>query len=153
MALLPSAAVDALLAGLDRGRFPEIARYPNCAIVNTHDPAATALGSASGLADKYYVLKAQLSAARTDQRPWTEYRQLQASLLGSRWFALGRLLGRVQPIVRAGGKTAPEKVAVLRQRISSSGWLRFGKRLGVASAARLLMLGTPLPEKPGARLV
>ena len=141
MALLPPAAVEALLAGLDSTRFPEIAQFPNRAIVNAHDPAAPALGPTSGLADKFYVLKGQLSAARTDQRPWTEYRQIQSALLGSRWFALGRLLGYVQPIVRAGGKTAPEKLAVLRQRITDSCWLRLGRKLGIPSASRLLKLG------------
>ena len=149
MALLPPAAVEALLTSLDAARFPEIAQYPNRAIVNAHDPAAPALGPTSGLADKFYLLKGQLSAARTDQRPWTEYRQIQTALLGSRWFALGRLVGYVQPVVRAGGKTAPEKLAVIRQRIAASGWLRLGKRLGIASAARLLALGQPLDETPG----
>ena len=146
MALLPPAAVQALLDGLDLQRFPEVAQYPNRAIVNAHDPAAPALGPTSGLADKFYVLKAQLSATRADLRPWTEYRQIQAALLASRWFALGRLLGCVRPIVRAGGKTAPEKLAILRQRIVASRWLKLGQRLNFSSAARLLSL-CRLPEK------
>ena len=140
VALLPPAAVEALLGGLDLERFPEIAQYPNRAIVNAHDPVAPNLGPTSGLADKFYVLKAQLSAARSDLRPWSEHRQIQAALLASRWFALGRLCGWVRPIVRAGGKTAPEKLAILRQRIAASGWLRLGRKIGVASAARLLSL-------------
>ena len=146
LSLLPASAVDALLTGLDGTRFPEIAQFPNRAIVNTHDPATPALGPTSGLAEKFYGLKAQLSAARTDQRPWTEYRQIQAALLGSRWFALGRLLGYTRPITRAGGKTASEKLAVLRIRIATSGWLRFGRKLGIASASRLLALGSSAGE-------
>ena len=140
MALLPPAAIDALLDGMDTARFPEITQYPNRAIVNTHDPAAPALGPTSGLADKFYGIKAQLTAIRTEQRPWTEYRQLQHALLASRWFAVGRVLGYVRPILRAGGKTAPEKLAVLRQRIAASQWLQLGKNLGVPSAKRLLAL-------------
>ena len=146
MALLPPAAVEALLAGLDTARFPEVTQYPNRAIVNTHGPAAPALGPISGLADKFYGLKAQLSALRTDQRPWTEYRQLQSALLASRWFALGQVFGAVRPVVRAGGKTAPEKLAVLRERIAASGWLQLGKRLGVSSAKRLLALSKAAEE-------
>lgn len=141
LTLLPPAAVDALLYSLDTAQFPELRQYPNRAIVNAHEPATPALGPTSGLADKFYALKAQLSAARTDLRPWHEYRQLQAALLGSRWFALGQLLGSVRPITKAGGKTAPEKVAILRERIAASRWLHLGRKLGVASAIHLLSLG------------
>ena len=146
MALLPPAAVEALLAGLDAAHFPEVTQYPNRALVNTHQPGTPGQGPIRGLADKFYGLKAQLSALRTDQRPWTEYRQLQSALLASRWFALGRVLGYVRPVVRAGGKTAPEKLAVLRDRIAASGWLRLGKRLGVPSAVRLLALSRAVEE-------
>ena len=93
LTLLPSQAVDALLAELDAARFPEVTQFPNRAIVNTHQENAPALGPTSGLADKFYALKAQLSAVRADQRPWTEHRQLQGALLASRWFSLGRMLG------------------------------------------------------------
>ena len=148
VALLPPAAIKALLDGLDATRFPEITQYPNRAIVNTHDSAAPALGPTSGLADKFYGIKAQLSALRTDQRPWTEYRQLQSALLASRWFALGQLLGYVRPILRAGGKTAPEKLTVLRRRIASSKWLRLGKWLGSTSATHLLILSHVAEDNP-----
>ncbi len=140
LALLPGKAVDALLAELDPGRFPEITQFPNRAIVNTHQPAWSALGPTSGLADKFYALKAQLSAARGDQRPWTEHRQLQAALLASRWFALGRLLGLVGAITRAGGKTGQEKLMILRERMAANRWLRLGQRLGIPSARTLLVL-------------
>ena len=146
LTLLPPPAVDALLGSLDAERFPEITQYPNRAIVNAHDPAAPGLGPTSGLADKFYALKTQLSASRADLRPWTEYRQLQAALLTSRWFSLGQLLGWVQPITRAGGKTGPEKLAMLRRRIASSRWLRLGERLRVSSATRLLTLCRPSEE-------
>ena len=106
MALLPPAAVEALLAGMDASRFPEVTQYPNRASSTRTVPPATTQGPISGLAEKFYGLKSQLSVLRTDQRPWTEYRQLQGALLASRWFALGRVLGYVRPIVRAGGKTA-----------------------------------------------
>lgn len=146
LALLPPTAVDALLAGLDATRFPEIGQFPNRAIVNTHDPAAPALGPASGLADKFFGLKAQLSAVRASARPWAEYRQIQAVLLESRWFALGRLLGLTRPVNRAGGSTAPEKLALLRERLSSSQWLRLGSKIGSPSAARLLALGAAMHD-------
>ena len=137
---LPSPASDALLDGIDDGRFPEVKQFPNRAIVNAHDPARTAIGPSGGLADKFYALKAQLSAARASARPWAEYRQLQAALLGSRWFALGRLLGLVRPITKAGGKTGAEKLTILRGRISRSPWLGLGRMLGIPSAARLVEL-------------
>ena len=139
LTLLPGKAVDALLAELDPARFPEITQFPNRAIVNTHNPATSALGPTSGLADKFYALKAQLSAARSDQRPWTEHRQLQTALLGSRWFALGRVLGLVNAVTRAGGKTGQEKLAILRERVVANRWLRLGRTLGIPSARRLLV--------------
>lgn len=145
MSLLPATAVEALLAGLDADYFPEITEFPNRAIVNAHDPATPALGPTSGLADKFYALKAQLSAVKGSLHPWTEYRQLQAALLASRWFALGQLLGLVSPIVRAGGKTAPEKLAVLRQRVAASRWVRLGSMLQIPSAVRLRQLGASTP--------
>ena len=119
-------------------RFPEITQFPNRAIVNTHNPAWPALGPTSGLADKFYALKAQLSAARADQRPWSEHRQLQTALLASRWFALGRVLGLVNVVLRAGGKTGEEKITALRQRVAANRWLRVGRLLGIPSARRLL---------------
>ena len=140
LTLLPGKAIDALLAELDSARFPEITQFPNRAIVNTHTPTAPALGPTSGLADKFYALKTQLSAARADQRPWTEHRQLQAALLSSRWFAVGRVFGLVEAIIRAGGKTGQEKMTILRERLIANPWLRLGRRLGVPSATRLLAL-------------
>ena len=122
-------------------RFPEVGQFPNRAIINTHDSAAPALGPTSGLADKFYGLKAQLSAVRSGARPWAEYRQIQAVLLESRWFALGRVLGLTRPVNRAGGKNAPEKLALLRERSLASRWLRLGNRLGSSSARRLLAMG------------
>ena len=136
--LLPATVVEALLNGLDAAQFPEIKEFPNRALVNAHDPARPAMGPAAGLADKFYTLKAQLSAVRNSARPWAEYRQLQAALLASRWFALGRLLGVTTYVTRAGGKTGPEKLEILRTRISGLPWLRIGARLGIASARRLL---------------
>ncbi len=139
--LLPPPLGHAVLDTLDTERFPELRDFPNRALVNTHDPAKPELGPTGGLADKFYTLKAQLSAARNSSRPWAEYRQLQAAMLGSRWFALGQLLGMVQPITRAGGKTGAEKLAILRERVTRSPWLRLGNRLGVPSAGRLLEMG------------
>ncbi len=146
LALLPSKAFDALLAELDTARFPEAGQLPNRASVNTHDPAAPALGPTSGLADKFFVLKAQLSAVRAGARPWAEYRQIQAALLESRWFALGRLLGLTRSIGAGGGKTGAEKLAVLRERLLASRWLRLGRLLGLPSAARLRLLGSAVTD-------
>ncbi len=141
LALLPAKAADALLAELDPGRFPEVSQFPNRAAVNHHDPAAPALGPTSGLADKFFGLKAQLSAVRANARPWAEYRQIQTALLESRWFALGRLLGLTRPVPQGSGNTGEEKLALLRERLLTSHWLRLGRRLGSPSAARLLALG------------
>lgn len=136
---LPAEVVAALPSVLDAERVPEIGQYPNRALVNAYD-VASALAPTSGLADKFFALKAQLSLARAAGQPWNEYRQLQAALLGSRWFALGRLLGCTRAINKAGGKTAQEKLAILRERVGASKWLRAGKRLGSASARGLLAL-------------
>ncbi len=140
LTLLPGQAVEALLAEFDAARFPEITQFPNRAIVNAHHLTTPTFGPTEGLADRFYALKAQLSAARTDQRPWTEHRQLQAAMLASRWFAAGRVLGLVNAIIRAGGKTGPQKVTILRERLLASRWLRLGARLGVPSARKLLGL-------------
>ncbi len=150
LALLPAHAADALLEGLDGERFPEVSQYPNRAIVNTHDLASPALGPTSGLADKFYGLRAQLSAARSSVRPWSEYRLVQAALLESRWVALGRVLGMTRPITRVEGKSAPEKLARLRERVSGSRWLRLGALLGSPSAKQLLAMGeAPLEDWRG----
>lgn len=141
LAALPDPAVDALLDGLDPERFPEVRQFPNRAVVNAHDPDRPVSGRMEGgLADKFYELKAQLSATRNGARAWAEYRQLQAALLGSRWFALGGVLGQVRAVTRAGGKTGPEKLAILRERVTRSPWLQLGRRLGIGSAARVLEL-------------
>ena len=140
LAMLPGGVADQLIDQLDRERYPEIAEFPNRAIIKTQGDAASAPGLTGGLADRFYQLRAQLSGVRADARPWMEYRQLQTALLDSRWYALGRLLGRARTITQAGGRTAPEKLTALRERIAASRWLRLGHRLGVRSATRLLAL-------------
>ncbi len=148
LTLLPGQAVDALLAELDAARFPEVAQFPNRAIVNAHHLTAPAFGPTEGLADRFYALKGQLSAARSDQRPWTEHRQLQTAMLASRWFAVGRMLGWVDAILRAGGKTGPQKVTILRERLVANRWLRIGVRLGVPSAKKLFTLAQAAAQRP-----
>ena len=140
LAMLPDGIADQLIDQLDREHYPEITQLPNRALIKTQGAATAASGLTGGLADKFYQLKAQLSGVRADARPWMEYRQLQTALLESRWYALGRLLGRARAITQAGGRTAPEKLTALRERIAASRWLRLGHRLGVRSAARLLAL-------------
>ena len=137
--LLPAPTVEALFDMFTPENFPEMRQYPNLSVVSAHHASISSLGPTSSLADKFYALKAQLSSARGATRPWAEYRQMQAALLASRWFALGRLLGMTGPITRAGGKTAPEKVAILRERMASSKWLLLGEKLGIGSAQRLLL--------------
>ena len=140
LALLPSGMAARLVGQLDRERYPELAEIPNRAFVNARAPVDSQPEPASGLADRFYRLKAQLSGARADARPGLEYRQLQNALLESRWYALGRLLGRARSLTRASGKTAPEQLTDLRARIAASRWLRLGHRLGMRSATRLLSL-------------
>ncbi len=140
LALLPAGVGDRLVAKLDRGHYPEVTQYPNRAIIGAQGPGASALGLSEGLAHRFYQLKTQLSNVRADARLWMEYHQLQESLLDSRWFALGRLLGRARAIALPGGNTASEKLTTLRERIAASRWLRLGRRLGISSATRLLNL-------------
>jgi glycosyltransferase involved in cell wall biosynthesis len=134
---LPPEAVDGMLDAFATDRFPEIAEFPNKAIVNTHQVNAPVLVTDSGLADKFYALKAQLSSVRSAARAWAEYRQLQATLLASRWFALGRLLGATRAVTQAGGKTGSEKLAIARQRLAASWWMRVGGKLGSPTARKL----------------
>lgn len=136
---LPAEVVAALPAALDAEQVPEIGQYPNRALVNAHD-VASALAPTAGLADKFFALKAQLSSARAAGQPWNDHRQLQAALLASRWFALGRLLGCTRAINKAGGKTAQEKLSILRKRVAASKWLQTGRRFGSASAQALLTM-------------
>ncbi len=136
--LLPAPAVEALINLFTPEHFPEMTQFPNLSAVSAHHASISSLGPASSLADKFYALKAQLSASRNAARPWAEYRQLQTALLASRWFALGRLLGLTTRINRSGGKTPQEKVAILRERLAASGWLLWGEKLGIGSAQRLL---------------
>jgi glycosyltransferase involved in cell wall biosynthesis len=137
LARLPTGAADALLASFDAARYPEIKVFPNKAVVNAHQPSAIAFGAESGLADKFYALKAQLSSVRATARQWAEYRQMQAVLLSSRWFALGRLLGATRPVTEAGGKTGAEKLGIVRARLVNSGWVSLGCKLGIPSARKL----------------
>ena len=140
LALLPGGVADHLVGQLDRERYPEIAEYPNRAFVHNRSSTDAAPGPASGLADRFYRLRAQLSGARADARPGLEYRRLQNALLESRWYALGRLLGCVRALTQASGKTAPEQLMDLRGRIAASRWLRLGHRLGIRSATQLNVL-------------
>ena len=82
------------------------------------------------LAARCEALEDQLEVAWADLRARAELRRLQNLLLGSRWFALGRLLGRVRPIHQAGGKSAEDKLDQLRGRIRRSPWLALGSRMG-----------------------
>ncbi len=136
-------ALDTMLADFDATRFPEIAEFPNKATVNTHQPNAPVLVAQAGLADKFYVLKAQLSSVRGAARQWAEYRQVQSALLASRWFALGRLFGATTAIIQAGGKTAPDKMEILRERLAASWWMRLGCVLGLPAARKVRDFARP----------
>jgi glycosyltransferase involved in cell wall biosynthesis len=137
LARLSPQTIDTLLAAFDLERFPEIAQFPNKETVNSHQANAPLLGVDSSLADKFYTLKTQLSSVRAAARQWAEYRQMQATLLASRWFALGRLLGATRPITRAGGKTGAEKLTIVRERLAASWWVHLGCALGLPSARQL----------------
>lgn len=139
LALLPPPMIEALLSAIDQ--FPEIRRVPNKALVNVHKMESAGLSPAASLADRFYELKAQLSGLRAGARPWAEYRQLQAMMLASRWMALGRLLGVTRPILRAGGKTAPEKMRILGERLARSWWVWLGACLQSPGARKLRAMG------------
>ncbi len=138
--LLPAPTVQALLDVFTPEHFPEMTQFPNLSVVSAHHSLVAPLGPTSGLADKFYALKTQLSAAKKANRPWVEHRQLQSALLESRWFALGRALGLTGTVSGTSGKTASEKATQLQDRVASSKWLKLGGRLGVGSARRLLAL-------------
>lgn len=145
VSLFPAALLETLsahaLAGLPAGRLadflgdprfgPDLARPANAAL-------ADARARPGALAARCEALEAQLEAARADVRARAELRRLQNLLLGSRWFALGRLLGQVRPLHRAGGKSAEEKLARLRGRVRQSRWLALGRSLGSRSSKQAM---------------
>ena len=146
LALLPGGMAERLVGQLDRERYPEVAELPHRAFGNPRASGAPP-EPVGGLADRFYRLKAQLSGARADARPGLEYRQIQNALLASRWYALGRLLGRARSLTRASGKTAPEQLTDLRERIAASRWMRLGHLLGIRSATQLIVLSRS-PAQP-----
>lgn len=109
---------------------PDLARPTNAAL-------ADARARPGALAARCEVLEAQLEGAGADIQARAEVRRLQNLLLGSRWFALGRLLGQVRPLHQAGGKSAGEKLDRLRERVRCSPWLALGRRLGSRSAVKI----------------
>ena len=128
------------LADLSTGAFNAILTDPRLT-PELADPTNAALADArarpGALATRCEALEAQLERAGADIRARAEVRRLQNLLLGSRWFALGRLLGQVRPLHQAGGKSAEEKLNKLRDRVRRSPWLALGRRLGSRSAEAL----------------
>ena len=149
VSLFPSGLFEALtaraLAALPADEINAFLAAPAFAADLTH-PTNAALADArarpGALAARCEALEMQLEAARADIRARAELRRLQNLLLGSRWFALGRLLGRVRPIYQAGGKSAEEKLATLRQRLAHSAWLALAGRLGSRSAREITRRAT-----------
>lgn len=137
---LPPGEAAALLAA--PGLSAALSGFPNPTLADARaHPAA--------LAERCAVLEAQLEAARADVRARAELRRLQTLLLHSRWYAFGRLLGRVRPIYRAGGKTAEEKLETLRERLRHSPWLKLGSRSGSHAAKELLQRTAAPMRSPG----
>ena len=109
--------------------FPRSRNFPTAPSSTRTIPSARA--GADGRAGGQ-VLRAQGAAFRRPrQRAAVGGIPAAASgVAGSRWFALGRLLGLVRPITKAGGKTGEEKLSILRGRVSRSPWLRLGESWG-----------------------
>lgn len=130
LARLPAGEEPAALLA-EPGLRADAAHLPNVALADARaHPAA--------LAERVERLEGQFAKTLADRQALAELRRLHALLLGSRWFALGRLLGQVRALHRAGGKTPVEKLAVLRDRLPRSRWLRLGRSLRSHSCTKLL---------------
>lgn len=140
LATLPATDLDAILN--DPALSPERDQFPNPFLAGQGFTLTTLAERTTGLAQ-------QLEAARADIRARAELRRIQNLLLGSRWFALGRLLNRVRPLHQAGGKGAEEKLSRLQQRVRDSPWLALGRRVGSRSAEAIVLRSKTHEPRPG----
>jgi glycosyltransferase involved in cell wall biosynthesis len=91
------------------------------------------------------ALNAKLDELRAEKKAWIEERdswlellRVKAVLQGSRWVALGAVLGCGRTLRRNEGKGVTAKLERLREACQSSKWLRLGAAAGSGAAKALL---------------
>ena len=62
--------------------------------------------------------------------PQRELESLEKSLSRSRWYFLGRVLGRQPEVIDCNESLASVKLSGARKALKQSRWLRLGRRLG-----------------------
>ncbi|MBL9114324.1 MAG: glycosyltransferase family 2 protein [Verrucomicrobiaceae bacterium] len=87
------------------------------------------------------ILNTKLDALRADKLRLTEERtalselsRVRHALQGSKWIALGRLLGTTSKLQRQDGKNPMEKLDRLKKACAESSWIKLGIRLGAISS-------------------
>jgi hypothetical protein len=104
--------IEALVASLD-DELPELATYPNKALVNEHDGSSPVVEGVA-LAEKYEALKGERARLKEELEAAKELAKLRNELLQSKSVAWKRLLGKGGDLVSDRGKTVREKLRNLR---------------------------------------
>lgn len=128
LAELGPARVEALAGALLERDLPELSRTPNGPLQKAD------LGRGAAIPRSELLAGNERMAAVVQEQI-----RYHAALLGSRWVALGQLLGvcgELLPNVTGGAPS--ERLDALRERARHSRWLQLGARLRVASARRIL---------------
>jgi hypothetical protein len=128
---LNEAEIEKIASGLREEDWPELAEFPNKALVNSWDETAP-LGAESGLADKFAAQKAELSERKEAQKQWKALAKLQSRLLDSKWLAIGRLCGL------RGLRPASLETAQAAEALKNSRWVRLGSKIGSKACKSLL---------------
>ena len=130
------AAIERVVGSLDdEAGFPELAVFPNKALVNSHD-GSQPLSVNSGLAERFEKLRTEKSELKEKGEALRSLAKRRAELLQSRWLALGRFVGAARQVNSDRGKTPAEKLEHLNEAIASSRWIRIGDALGFTKLRR-----------------
>lgn len=128
-ARMSEAEIEALVAGLDPGTFPELGAYPNRSLVNEWTGAGP-VTETRGLAGRYDDLRTGHRALKERERARREAAALYRRLLASRWLAAGRAAGVWKPpAIPSGADEAAVREAAASMRAHP--WVRLGRLLGI----------------------
>lgn len=122
---LPESRLEAIVAALQG---PEFATFPNHTLAGSFD--GTSLPSLSMLSQRLDAMKDEKTKWAQERDAWNELLPLKQKLLGSRWVALGALLGFGKELRKNEGKGPVEKLQKLKEACARSGWLKLGAKLG-----------------------
>jgi glycosyltransferase involved in cell wall biosynthesis len=132
LAQLAARADDDEIADLVAGMGgPEFEITPNRTLAGAFEGGESL--SAALLSQRVETLRGEREKLAADRAELDALARLRATLAGSRWVALGNLLGQTRALHANTGSTPSEKLAALRAACASSAWLRLGARLGSRS--------------------